>query len=176
MRSIAIPPAGVVLERMRHDAAENRGTALFGGVDVRILPHQKLIPAAAMRHQGGQIALRPGREKQRARVSEAFGRNRLQAVDGRIVPIHVVADLGGGHGGAHSRGGPSHRVAAQIDQVLHANRRLPAPRLASTTASAVMLTMRRTVAAGVRMCAGAAQPSRIGPIATLWPAADFSRL
>ncbi len=49
-------------------------------------------------------------------------------------------------------------------------------RLASTTVSAVMLTMRRTVAAAVKICAGAAQPSRIGPIATLLPAADLSKL
>jgi hypothetical protein len=42
---------------------------------------------------------------------------------------------------------------------------------ASTTHSAVMLTMLRTVAAGVRMCTGAAQPSRIGPMAMPLPAA-----
>ena len=34
------------------------------------------------------------------------------------------------------------------------------------TASAVMLTTRRTVADGVRMCAGAPTPSRIGPTVT----------
>ena len=39
--------------------------------------------------------------------------------------------------------------------------------LASTTVTAVMLTMRRTVADGVRMWAGAAQPSKMGPTATL---------
>lgn len=37
---------------------------------------------------------------------------------------------------------------------------------ASTTVSAVILTMRRTVAAGVRMCTGAAHPKRMGPMAT----------
>ena len=41
--------------------------------------------------------------------------------------------------------------------------------LASTTVSAVMLTMRRTVADGVRMCTGCAAPSRIGPIVTPSP-------
>jgi hypothetical protein len=40
------------------------------------------------------------------------------------------------------------------------------PGLASTTVSATMLTMRRTVAGGVRMCAAEAQPSNTGPIAT----------
>src|ERR1700675_1692316 len=48
--------------------------------------------------------------------------------------------------------------------------------LAFTTVIAVMFTMRRTVAAGVNICADAAQPSSIGPMPTLWPAADFSRL
>ena len=37
---------------------------------------------------------------------------------------------------------------------------------ASATASAVMLTMRRTVEAGLRMCAGAFAPSRMGPTVT----------
>jgi hypothetical protein len=55
-------------------------------------------------------------------------------------------------------------------------RAAPGALLASTTVTAVILTMRRTVAAGVRMCAGAAQPSRMGPMATLWPAADLSKL
>ncbi len=39
-------------------------------------------------------------------------------------------------------------------------------RHASTTVSAVMLTIRRTVADGVRMCTGFATPSRIGPSVT----------
>src|ERR1700741_2605513 len=47
---------------------------------------------------------------------------------------------------------------------------------ASTTHRAVMLTMRRTVADGVRMCTGRAQPSRIGPTAMPLPAAVFTRL
>ena len=47
---------------------------------------------------------------------------------------------------------------------------------ASATVSAVMLTMRRTVADGVRMCTGLAAPSNTGPIAIPPPAAVFSRL
>ena len=42
--------------------------------------------------------------------------------------------------------------------------------LTSTTVSAVMLTIRRTVADGVRMCTGFAMPSRIGPSVTPPPA------
>src|SRR3954447_5169726 len=47
---------------------------------------------------------------------------------------------------------------------------------AEATVRAVMLTMRRTVADEVRMFTGAAQPSRIGPMATLLPAAVLSKL
>src|SRR3982751_3416049 len=47
---------------------------------------------------------------------------------------------------------------------------------ASATVSAVMLTMRRTVADGVRMCTGFAAPSSTGPIAMPPPAAVLSRL
>ena len=48
--------------------------------------------------------------------------------------------------------------------------------LASATVNAVMLTMRRTVADGVRMCTGLAAPSSTGPIAMPPPAAVLSRL
>jgi hypothetical protein len=47
---------------------------------------------------------------------------------------------------------------------------------ASTTHSAVMLTMRLTVADGVRICTGLAQPSSTGPIAMPLPAVVLSRL
>src|SRR5450759_3868129 len=43
--------------------------------------------------------------------------------------------------------------------------------LASTTASAVMLTMRLTVAVGVKICADLATPRRMGPTVTLSPSA-----
>ena len=39
-----------------------------------------------------------------------------------------------------------------------------------------MLTIRRTVADGVRMCTGALAPSRMGPIVTPWPPVIFSTL
>src|SRR5678815_2207314 len=47
---------------------------------------------------------------------------------------------------------------------------------ASATASAVMLTMRRTVAEGVRIWTGRPAPSRIGPMVTFSAEATLSRL
>src|SRR5690606_8115197 len=48
--------------------------------------------------------------------------------------------------------------------------------LTSVTAQAVMLTLRRIVAEGVWMCTGRAAPSSTGPMVTLLPAVDLSRL
>ena len=83
------------------------------------------------------------------------------------------------------RSGPSHRperrdATARARRPLGASASGPSPgqraALASATVSAVMLTMRRTVAEGVRMCTGCAAPSSTGPIAMPPPAATFSRL
>src|SRR4029453_1231764 len=48
--------------------------------------------------------------------------------------------------------------------------------LASTTVSAVMLTILRTVADGVKMCTALATPSKMGPSVTPPPDDDLSRL
>ena len=48
--------------------------------------------------------------------------------------------------------------------------------LASATVRAVIFTIRRTVALGVRMCTGSDAPSRTGPMAMPPPAAVLSRL
>ena len=50
------------------------------------------------------------------------------------------------------------------------------PASASATVSAVMLTIRRTVAEGVSTCTGLSAPSNTGPMAMPPPAAVFSRL
>jgi hypothetical protein len=39
----------------------------------------------------------------------------LEPVDGRVFPVHVVADLGLGHGSAHPVGRARDGVAAKID-------------------------------------------------------------
>jgi hypothetical protein len=48
-------------------------------------------------------------------VPEQGGDLLLQGVDGRVLAVDVVADLGGGHGGAHGLGRPGERVAAEVD-------------------------------------------------------------
>jgi hypothetical protein len=114
---------------LRLNAAENCSAPLLVLVRVGILAHQKFIAASAMSHQGRQIALRAGREEQRTRKPEALGDHRLQAIDGRIVSVHIIAHFGGRHGRPHARGGLGHGVAAQIDSMRHGATITHQPRL-----------------------------------------------
>ncbi len=102
----------LILQRLRLDAAENRGAAALVAVGVSFLTHEVFVAAAAMRHQGGQIALRAGGEEQRALEAEAFGHRGLQAIDGGVVAVHVVAHGRVGHGGTHARRRARDRVTA----------------------------------------------------------------
>src|SRR5204862_2414201 len=79
----------------------------------------------------------------------------------------------------HRSDGPRYRdfcAPPRLDRQAAAVQRAQRAALASATVSAVMLTMRRTVADGVRMCTGLAAPSKTGPIAMPPPAACLSRL
>src|SRR5262249_59920066 len=57
----------------------------------------------------------PGRDEQGRLLAEQPGDALLQAVDGRVLAEDVVADLRGGHGGAHARRRTGGRVAAEVD-------------------------------------------------------------
>src|ERR1700738_4081101 len=61
----------LIFQRLRLDAAENRGSALFEAIRVSFLPDKVFVAAAAMRHQGGQVALRTAREEQSTLEAEA---------------------------------------------------------------------------------------------------------
>src|SRR5262245_1909412 len=73
-------------------------------------------------------------------------------------------------------------LSERQDDALRGTRRRPAPQIptrskpASTAASAVMFTMRRALAVGVRMCTALAAPSRIGPTVMPSPPATFRML
>jgi hypothetical protein len=107
----------LVLQRLRLDTAQDCRAALLIFVRVRFLSHQVFVASATMRHQSGQVALGSGGEEQGALESEPFGHACLQAIDGRIVAIYIVAHLGGRHGRAHRGRRPGHGVATQVDGV-----------------------------------------------------------
>ena len=91
-------PIRFILERLRLDAAEHRGAALLVLIGMGLLAHEILIAAPAMRHQRSKIALRAGRKKERTFKTESGRDLRLQSIDGRIIAIYVIADLGAGEG------------------------------------------------------------------------------
>ena len=66
--------------------------------------------------QGDLVGHGPGGDEQCRLLTGQAGEYLLQAVDGRILPVLVVADLGVGHRPAHRRGGPGDGVGAQVDQ------------------------------------------------------------
>src|SRR5260221_3055685 len=121
-----------------------------------------------------------------ARFRHALGEDHFEAVLGvpRAAAVAVSAPIVGDRPAEHvaieREGGLEMRGADEqvVKAVAHAVR--PADcfscSCASSTASAVMLMMRRTVAVGVRMCTGLAAPSRIGPTVMPAPPTTFSRL
>ena len=93
----------LILERLRLNAAEHRSAAALVFVGVGFLAYQVFVAATAMRHQCSQIALRAAGKEQSTLEAETLGNERLQAVDGGIVAIDVVAHIRRRHGGPHAR-------------------------------------------------------------------------
>ena len=112
-------PIRLVLQRLRLDAAEHRGSPLLIFVGMRLLTDEVFIASAAVSHQSREVALRTGRKKKRTGKSKAFGDQGLQSIDGRVIAIHIIAHLRGRHGGTHFRRRPGHGIAAQVDGVPH---------------------------------------------------------
>src|SRR6185369_2829742 len=148
-----------------HDVA---GVGAVDVVAVHVLPDfQEIAHAAAEivgehRQRGGVDRARRGAAEDRKRVPDRVAEDVAHRLDD--------ADLIGGACAASSK--------YEACPGFHQKRVCSCPRgaLASATASAVMLTMRRTVAEGVRICTGRAAPSRIGPMVTLSEEAILSRL
>ena len=105
----------LIRDRLRLDAAQHGSAALLVLVGMRILADEVFVAALAVAHQRREIALRAGREPECGLEAEALCRNSLQAVDGRVVAIDVIADLGSRHGCTHGGGRARHGIAAQID-------------------------------------------------------------
>jgi hypothetical protein len=84
---------------------------------VGLLPDDVLVSALAVRHHTQKIALGPAAHEQRRLLPEHLSGKRLEAIDGGILPVNVVAHLRGSHGGSHAFGGFGNRIAAQVDLI-----------------------------------------------------------
>jgi hypothetical protein len=114
-RDVIVGPAQRVEQRAHgHDAAlardrvgehaRVRGDApLLVVVDVRLGLEQHLVAGLREHLHRDLIGHGAARHEQRRLLAGEFGHAGLQAVDRRVVPEHVVADLGFGHGATHPR-------------------------------------------------------------------------
>jgi hypothetical protein len=106
---------GRVQQRLRLDRAEHRGAAAFVLVGVCVHADEVFVAARAVRDQREQVRLGAARHEQAGLEAEIVGEAPLQRVDGRVLAVDVVADLGAQHRRAHRRRRPGHGVAAQVD-------------------------------------------------------------
>ncbi len=72
---------------------------------LRMEANGDLVPHSSGGNEDGSLA------------SEDLGSACLQAIDGGVFAIHIVADLGGSHGRTHRGGGTGDGVAAKINHV-----------------------------------------------------------
>ena len=108
---------GLVLERLRLDAAEHRRAAAFPAVGVRHLADDVLVAAAAVAHDRDQVALRAAGDVERRLLAEQRRDLLLQRVDasGRRRRRRRRPRRGRPSTARIAGVGPRHRVAAQVD-------------------------------------------------------------
>ena len=90
--------------------------AELGPGDVRAGLAQHLLAGRDQAADGEHVGHRAGRREQRRLVPEQPRDPLLERADGRVLAVHVVADLGVGHGAPHRLGRAGDGVAAQVDQ------------------------------------------------------------
>jgi hypothetical protein len=70
---------------------------------VRELAGDDLLASDGVGQMGDEVALGAASDEDSRLFAEEVGRHHLQPVDGRVLPIHIVADLGTGHHLTHLR-------------------------------------------------------------------------
>ena len=101
--------------RLGLEAAEHRAASAFPAVGVGHVADDELVAPPAVGEQRAEIRLCATGDEDGSLLAEALGDDRLEAVDGRVVAEHVVADFGVGHRGAHRGSRLGDGVGAKID-------------------------------------------------------------
>ncbi len=104
-------------QRLRLDRSQHCHAARFPAIGMPLLADDRFIAAPAMCHQCNQVRLRAGGRKQRRFEVKHVGRKFLQAVDGRIVAEHIVAQRRIDHRLFHCCCRLRHRVATEITHI-----------------------------------------------------------
>ena len=111
--------AMVAFDRLGGDAEELGVRALLVAEDVAVGFAEEFVAGLAMNAQAELVAHRAGRDEESSFFAEHCGDSLFEAAHGGIVAEHVVADFGGGHGGAHRGRGAGYGIAAKVDRQLH---------------------------------------------------------
>ena len=96
--------------------AERRGGCNLPMDDVRIGIEENFGARRTLHPDRGLVRHGPAWEEQCAFLPQPFGHHRLKATRGGIAVEHIVANLCGGHGTTHGRGGPRDGVTPQIEE------------------------------------------------------------
>ncbi len=107
--------ARVCPDRVEGNSAQGRRAAALVPEDVGFVPDNRLVAAATVRQQGGQIAHGSARYEHRGVLAEQPGGAFLQQVDRWVLTVLIVPHQRGGHCLPHCRRGTRHRVGAEID-------------------------------------------------------------
>ena len=101
--------------RARHHSGEVRHHRHLVIEDVSALFADDLLAMMGVQLDRNLVAHGSAGNKQRRLAAEDLGRDRFQAIDGRVVTVHIVTNFGLKHGAAHLRRGLGNRVATQVD-------------------------------------------------------------
>ena len=111
--------AVVAFDRLRGDAEELGVRALLVANDVAIGFAEEFVAGLAVNAHAELVAHRAGGDEESGFFAEHAGDSLFEAADGGVFAENIVADFGGGHGGAHAGGGASYGIAAEVDRRLH---------------------------------------------------------
>jgi hypothetical protein len=90
-----------------------RAALIVGDVTPRL--GQDLVAGLGVEAKGDLVAHRPAGDEEGRLLAQDLGGAALECPDGRVLAVHVVADLGRGHGGAHGGRRPGERIAPEVD-------------------------------------------------------------
>ena len=82
---------------------------------MREVAEDHLVAAFGLREHAAEVSEHPARDVHAAFLADDLGGALLESVDGRVLAVLVVADLGVGHRLAHRRRRQGEGVAAELD-------------------------------------------------------------
>jgi hypothetical protein len=103
------------------DSPDERRAPDLVVVDVGVQVEDDLLTRLGLGEHRDEVSLRARRHVESGLLACPLGGQGLQALDGRILSPHIVADLGSAHRLAHLGRRGSEGVGAEVDDVVHSS-------------------------------------------------------